>query len=111
MNPQLPATKIRWLIENVDSVNRAIKDGRARFGTLDSWLLFNMTKERTFATDLTNASKTLLAGLDGTWNSELLSLFQLDSSYLPNIRGNTEIFGTLSRGSLAGVPVSGLIAN
>ena len=66
--------KLRWLIDEVPSVRAALEAGTAMVGTVDSWLIYRLTGKARHSTDVTNASRTMLMGLDGTWNSESLDM-------------------------------------
>ena len=102
--PYFSATKLLWLMENDEAVRRALTDGRARFGTMDTWLLWRLTRGRSFATDHTNASRTLLFNLDTLqWDQELLRAWGLQALVLPPCRptvdhyGETDFDGVLPR--------------
>jgi glycerol kinase len=96
------AGKLQWILENVAGARRAAERGDALFGTVDSWLLWNLTAGGVHATDATNASRTMLMNLATlAWDDELLALFGVPRSMLPEIRpsagadrfGTTELFG------------------
>jgi glycerol kinase len=83
------ATKIQWILENVRP------KGELCFGTIDTWLLWNLTGGRVHATDETNASRTMLYNISGReWDEELLRLFRVPKAILPEVRGSTASFGT-----------------
>ncbi|KAL1457411.1 hypothetical protein WDU94_007647 [Cyamophila willieti] len=109
------AVKINWLMSNVDEVKSAIKNNRCLFGTVDSWLVWNLTGGSDgglHITDVTNASRTLLMNLRSlTWDPHLVSLFSIPSQILPQIRSSSEIYGYLKAGSLEGVPISGILGD
>lgn len=93
------AFKIRWMLDNIPSIKYllSIDSSRLAFGTVESWLLFMISKEKPHKTDITNASRTLLFNLESlTWDSELLSFFEIKREWLPIIHSNCEIFGTIS---------------
>jgi glycerol kinase len=93
-DPYFSATKLEWLLRDRPA------DGLA-FGTVDSWLVWRLTGGRVHATDVTNASRTMLLRLDtGAWDDELLELFGVDRSLLPDVRGSSEAVG---EGEVAGV--------
>ncbi|GGI64598.1 glycerol kinase GlpK [Enterococcus alcedinis] len=88
------ATKIQWLFEQQPELKERAKKGELLFGTIDTWLLWNLTGGQVHMTDLTNASRTMLFNIhDLTWDQELLDLFDIPSSLLPKVGSNTEIFG------------------
>jgi glycerol kinase len=108
-------SKLRWILENVDGVRSAADRGEAIFGTIDTWVIWNLTggvDGGVHVTDVTNASRTLLMNLrTRQWDPELLDLFGVPASMLPTIRPSSsrEIYGTTRRGGPAGaeVPVCG----
>jgi glycerol kinase len=100
LDPYFSATKIAWLLDQVEGARAAAQDGRLAFGTVDSFLLWRLTGGKVHATDATNASRTLLMNIrDGSWDAELCELFAVPQALLPPIRdcagdfGTTELFG------------------
>jgi glycerol kinase len=88
------AAKLQWILENVDGVSAAARKGSAVFGTIDSWLLWNLTGGAEHATDVTNASRTMLMDLESLqWDDELVGLFGIPRGMLPAIRPSSAIFG------------------
>jgi len=111
LDPYFSATKIEWLLQNVDGLRTRAEAGRAVFGTIDSWLVFKLTGEH--VTDVTNASRTLLCDIArGDWDDELLALFgDIPRAALAQVRPSIGEFGTLRDGALDGcdgVPVTGI---
>ena len=105
--PYFSASKIKWLIHNVPAVAAAVKAGSARIGTMDSWILWNLSKG-TFATDVTNASRTALMNLETLdWDSELLALFEIPREVLPEIKPTSHIFAHTPEG----VPIAALVGD
>ena len=104
------ATKIRWILENVPGARQSAESGRLRFGTVDSWLVWNLTGGKVHATDVSNASRTMLFNIHTLrWDEELLALFGIPASMLPEVRDSSGIYGYAAEGSaLAGVPVAGI---
>ena len=101
--------KLRWLLDHVEGARAKAEAGLALFGTIDSWLLWNLTGLH--ATDATNASRTQLmdlATLD--WDAGMLAAFDIPRACLPRIGSSSEIYGT-ARGVLAGVPVAGILGD
>ncbi len=109
LDPYFSGTKIEWLLRNVDGLAQRAREGRAVFGTIDAWLVFNLTGE--FATDMSNASRTLLYDIaEGRWDPELCALLDVPESALPEVRPSIGDFGTTRPGALHGhtVPVAGI---
>jgi glycerol kinase len=109
LDPYFSATKIAWLLEHVPGLRERAQDGRAVFGTIDSWLIFKLTGEH--VTDATNASRTLLYDIAaGRWDPELLDLFGVPAGSLPQIRPSAGVFGETLPAALHGhaVPVAGV---
>ncbi|MFZ2174134.1 MAG: glycerol kinase GlpK [Rhodococcus sp. (in: high G+C Gram-positive bacteria)] len=104
--------KIRWILDNVEGVRDRAEAGDLCFGTVDSWILWNIT-EGTHVTDVTNASRTLLMNLDTLdWDPEICADFGIPMSMLPEIRSSSEVYGVArSRGALPGVPVAGILGD
>ena len=110
LDPYFSATKMEWLMEHVPDVRARIEGGDAVFGTVDTWLLFQLTAGRTFATDHTNASRTMLYDLAaGAWRDDLLSLFGVPRAALPEVRPSSGDFGvTAARHFGIEIPVAGV---
>ncbi|MGI8594352.1 MAG: FGGY family carbohydrate kinase, partial [Solirubrobacteraceae bacterium] len=110
LDPYFSATKIEWLLENVDGLADRARNGRALFGTVDAWLIFKLTGER--ATDPSNASRTLLYDIAaGRWDPDLLELFGVPEPALPAVRTSCGVVGETRDGALPGhdgVPVAGV---
>jgi glycerol kinase len=109
LDPYFSATKIEWLLREVDGLAERARDGRAVFGTIDSWILFKLTGEH--VTDATNASRTLLMDLaTGRWDPGMLELFGVPERSLPQIRPSCGELGRTRADALHGheVPVSGV---
>lgn len=106
------ALKIRWLKKYVPAVREACREGKCLAGTIDSWIVWNLTKGL-HVTDVTNASRTLLMNLSTlTWDSQLTKAFAIDERILPEIKSSSEIIGTVSDGSdLDGLIISAIIGN
>ena len=105
------ATKIRWILDNVPGAMAKARAGRLRFGTMDSWLVWNLTGGKVHVTDVTNASRTMLFNINTLqWDSELLNLFGIPESMLPEvcdsagIAGETEVQGRR-------IPIAGIIGD
>ncbi|MGC4394558.1 glycerol kinase GlpK [Hydrogenophaga sp. T2] len=87
------ATKLRWLLDHVDGARAAAERGELAFGTVDSWLIWQLTGGRVHATDVSNASRTMLFNVhDNTWDAELLQLLQIPPSLLPRVQPSSSAF-------------------
>jgi glycerol kinase len=109
LDPYFSATKIAWLLENVEGLRERAHDGTAVFGTVDSWLIFKLTGE--YVTDATNASRTLLYDIAaGCWDPELLGLFGVPAGALPEVRPSAGVLGETRPAALHGhaVPIAGV---
>ncbi|MDO1582848.1 glycerol kinase GlpK [Rhizobium oryzicola] len=95
IDPYFSATKIAWLLENVSGAREAAEAGHLAFGTVDSWLIYKLTGGKRHVIDVTNASRTMLCNI-GTaeWDADLLKLFNIPRSILPDILSNIDDFGT-----------------
>jgi glycerol kinase len=110
LDPYFSATKMEWLMEHVPEVRARIEGGDAVFGTVDTWLVFQLTAGEAFATDHTNASRTMLYDLAaGAWRDDLLSLFGVPRAALPEVRPSSGDFGvTAARHFGIEIPVAGV---
>ncbi len=94
LDPYFSATKIAWILDNVDGARFAAAEGRLAFGTVDSFLLWRLTDGNVHSTDLTNASRTSLLNIHTQcWDKELLKIFNIPDSILPTIKNCSDIFG------------------
>ncbi|XZE22405.1 glycerol kinase GlpK [Pirellulaceae bacterium SH449] len=94
IDPYFSATKLRWILDHVDGARQMAEKGDLAFGTVDSWLLWNLSGGRLHVTDISNASRTMLMNLEtGEWDDELLSLLQIPKSMLPKICPTSHHFG------------------
>ena len=115
--PYFAGSKIRWLIKNVPAVSQAIAEGRALVGTIDSWLLWNLSggvRGGVHYTDVTNASRTLLMNLETLdWDDELLGYFDVPRSILPAIKSSSEIYAQTDPAGPLGtaIPISGIVGD
>ena len=103
-------TKLKWILDNVEGARDKAQKGEICFGTVDSWLLWKLTNGAVHATDISNASRTLMYNIhEQKWDEELLSLFGVPASMMPEVRSNSEIFGYTS-GLLSGreIPIAGM---
>lgn len=110
LDPYFSATKIAWLLEHVGGVRERAEAGELAFGTIDSWIAFNLTGGGLHITDATNASRTLLYDIHaGEWDDELLDLFGVPRLLLPEVRESSMLYGEVTAiKELAGVPLAGI---
>ncbi len=102
------ASKIRWLLDNVPGAKERARRGELAFGTVDSWLIWKLTAGTRHVTDVTNASRTMLFDLHTLrWDEELLDLFEIPASLLPEVVGSSEVCGKTT-GVLSGIPIAGI---
>lgn len=114
IDPYFSATKLVWLIQNDSRIKEAVQSGHAYFGTIDTWLLFRMTGGKEYATDFTNASRTLLFNLHTlAWDTELIDQFGLTGINLPAIKSSSAHFGSTNLDGLFDdmVPVNAMIGD
>ena len=110
LDPYFSASKIRWILNNVEGARSKAEKGELLFGTIDTWLLWNLTKGQVHATDPSNACRTMLYNItDGKWDQELLDLFDIPSAILPEVRQSSEVYGTVHESLLEGkIKISGI---
>ncbi len=104
------ASKIKWILDNVEGARARAEKGELCFGTVDTWLLWNLTKGQVHATDVSNASRTMLMNLQTLqWDGELEKIFSIPGSMLPQIRSSSEVFGTTQNILTAtNIPIAGM---
>ena len=104
------ATKVKWILDNVENARKRAERGELCFGTIDTWLIWNLTKGEVFVTDPSNASRTMLYNIHTLdWDDELLALFDIPRSILPEVRASSEVYGTVSARYLEHpVPIAGI---
>jgi len=104
------ATKIRWILDNVKGASEKANKGDLCFGTVDSWLLWKLTKGTVHATDVTNASRTMLYNIHTlSWDEELLQLFDIPASVLPQVKSSSEVYGYTQQILTAhNIPIAGI---
>ena len=97
IDPYFSATKIKWILDNVDGARKDAEAGKLRFGTVDSFLVNKLSKEGLHLTDVTNASRTMLFNINSMqWDEDLLNLFDIPRSMLPEVRSCDSDYGTLN---------------
>lgn len=111
LDPYFSATKVAWILDAIDGARIRAERDELAFGTIDTWLLWNLTAGGIHATDYTNASRTMLFNIDAlTWDGELLSAFRVPESILPKVQPSASVFGkTKNIDPLPnGIPISGI---
>ena len=105
LDPYFSAGKLAWILDNVPGARQRAGNGELCFGTVDSWLMYRLSGGRIHATDVTNASRTLLMNIhDLSWNDDLLTIFNIPAEILPEIRSSAGLFGE-TEPSLFGEPI------
>ena len=106
IDPYFTGAKIRWLLDNIPDGQQRAERGDLACGTVDSWLVWNLTNKLVHATDATNASRTMLFDIDAMrWDSELLSALDIPAAILPEVRTSSEIYGYVSGDLSSGQPI------
>jgi glycerol kinase len=102
-------TKIAWILDHCPDARRRAEEGKLAFGTIDTWLIWNLTVGARHVTDVSNASRTMLCNIHtGDWDDELLRILDIPRSLLPEIRASSEVYGeTSAPGFPAGIPIGG----
>ncbi len=104
------ASKVKWILDNVEGARARAEKGELCFGTVDTWLLWNLTKGQVHATDVSNASRTMLMNLQTLqWDGELEKIFNIPGNMLPQIRSSSEVYGTTQNILTAtNIPIAGI---
>jgi glycerol kinase len=110
LDPYFAGTKLRWILENVTGARERAEAGELLFGTVDSWLVWQLTGHKVHVTDITNASRTLLYNIElDTWDNELLKLLNIPRSMLPEIKSCSEVYGHVENNLYpGGAPIAGI---
>jgi glycerol kinase len=110
LDPYFSATKVAWILDNVDGARARAERGELAFGTVDSWLIWHLTSGARHVTDVTNASRTLLFNIvKGEWDPELLRLFNIPESMLPKVVWSSEVVGDVTTTlGLGGTVIAGI---
>lgn len=91
------ATKLKWILDNVEGAREKAEQGKLCFGTVDTWLIWKLTRGKMFMTDVSNASRTMMLNIHTLeWDQELLNLFDIPQSILPEIKQSSEVYGVTS---------------
>ncbi|HWC73261.1 MAG TPA: glycerol kinase, partial [Gemmatimonadales bacterium] len=101
-------TKLEWILKNVSGARARARAGKLAFGTIDTWLLWNLTGGRVHATDPSNASRTMLFNLRGDWDTELLKQLGVPRSVLPDVRSSSEVYGETTLLGDGAIPIAGI---
>ncbi len=104
-------TKVKWLLDNVEGAREKAEKGELLFGTIDTWLIWNMTGGRVHVTDVTNASRTMLFDINQLdWDETLLNALQIPRSMLPEVKSSSEVYGQTNIGGKGGtrIPIAGI---
>ncbi len=104
------ASKIRWILDNVEGAREQAEAGELAFGTVDSWLIWKLTNGKLHITDVSNASRTMLFNLKNlAWDDELLKIFNVPKALLPEVRSSSEIYGEIETpNELKGIKIAGI---
>jgi len=103
------ATKIRWILDNVKGARKMAEAGQLAFGTIDSWLVWNLTRGKLHITDVSNASRTMLFNIHSLkWDEELLKIFDIPVSILPQVKSSSEVYGKTSGLFASDIPIAGI---
>lgn len=108
------ATKIKWILDNVDGVREKAEKGEVLFGTVDSWLVWKLTNGKVHVTDYTNASRTMLFNIkELKWDDKILEKLQIPKSILPEVKNSSEVYGYTNLGGTGGirVPIAGIVGD
>lgn len=103
------ATKVKWILDNVSGARRLASENRLAFGTVDSWLAWNLSEGKLHITDVSNASRTMLFNIHTLeWDKELLELFDIPESILPEVRASSEVYGSAVKTLGGDIVVAGI---
>lgn len=111
LDPYFSGTKVKWILDNVDGARAQALEGKLLFGTVDSWLIWNMTQGRVHVTDYTNASRTMLFNINEMkWDVKLLDELGIPESMMPEVKSSSEIYGKTNIGGKGGtrIPIAGI---
>lgn len=103
------ATKVKWILDHVKNARKMAEAGELAFGTIDSWLVWNLTRGALHITDVSNASRTMLFNIHTQkWDEELLQLFNIPANMLPEVRSSSEVYGKTVGQFVKEIPVAGI---
>lgn len=103
-------TKLKWILDNVAGARESAKNGNLCFGTIDTWLIWKLTNGKSFVTDVSNASRTMLFNIHTLdWDTELLKLLDIPKSVLPQVKESSEVYGLTAKNILGeAIPIAGI---
>jgi glycerol kinase len=103
------ATKIRWILDNVEGARKMAEKGELAFGTIDTWLVWNLSRGKIHVTDVSNASRTMLFNINTLkWDEELLKIFNIPASLLPEVKSSSEVYGNSDGHFSTSIPIAGM---
>ena len=104
------ATKTKWILDHIEGARKKADEGKLAFGTIDTWLIWNLTGGKVHVTDVSNASRTMMYNIHTlTWDDELLKLFDIPKSMLPEVKSSSEVYGKTAGNILAAkLPIAGI---
>ncbi len=106
MDPYFAGTKVKWILDNVDGVRARAERGDLAAGTIDSWLVWNLTDGKTHVTDESNAARTLVYNIhEHRWDTDLLEILGIPESLLPEVKSSSEVYGEATS---SGIPIAGM---
>ncbi len=106
IDPYFAGTKVKWILDNVDGVRARAERGDLAFGTIDSWLVWNLTDGKTHVTDESNAARTLVYNIhEHRWDTDLLEILGIPDSMLPEVKSSSEVYGEATS---SGIPIAGM---
>lgn len=110
LDPYFSGTKIKWILDNVEGARKEAESGNLLFGTIDTWLIWNLTKGKVHATDYSNASRTMLYNIyDLKWDEELLKILDIPASMMPTVLPSSNIYGVSDKILFgAEIPIAGV---
>jgi glycerol kinase len=114
IDPYFSATKIQWILGHQQTIRRAAERGELAFGTVDTWLLYNMMGKKLHITDYSNASRTMLYNIHTlSWDREILEYFHIPEQILPEVKASSEIYGSTSSEAFLDmeIPVAGILGD
>lgn len=114
LDPYFSATKIKWILDNVDGARLLAESGNLLFGTVDTWLIWNLTRGKVHITDYSNASRTMLYNIKTLeWDEKLLKALDIPINILPEVKNSSEIYGYTDKDTFGGarIPISGVVGD
>ncbi|MGE7139356.1 glycerol kinase GlpK [Luteibacter sp. NPDC031894] len=111
IDPYFAGTKVRWILDHVEGAQARAEAGELLFGTIDTWLIWNLTGGKVHVTDVTNASRTLMYDIHAcAWDDELLNMLGVPRAMLPDVKSSSEVYGTTESRHVFGmeVPIAGI---